>query len=126
MEKRGRTLAIFLLMGLCFALVAVRLVHLQVFQKTELTARAERQQERLVKLESKRGTIYDRMGRELAVSVDVDSVYAVPSGVTTRGPWPSGSPGYFMKTSAPLSAGSRATSILSGSAARSTRPGRNR
>jgi len=81
MEKRGRTLAIFLLMGLCFALVAVRLVHLQVFQKTELTARAERQQERLVKLESKRGTIYDRMGRELAVSVDVDSVYAVPSGV---------------------------------------------
>ncbi len=81
MEKRGRTLAVFLLMGLCFALVAARLVHLQVFQKTELAARAERQQERLVRLESKRGTIYDRMGRELAVSVDVDSVYAVPSGV---------------------------------------------
>ncbi len=81
MEKRGRTLAVFLLMGLCFALVAARLVHLQVFQKTALAARAERQQERLVKLESKRGTIYDRMGRELAVSVDVDSVYAVPSGV---------------------------------------------
>ena len=81
MEKRGRILAVFLLMGLCFALVAARLVHLQVFQKTELAARADRQQERLVKLESKRGTIYDRMGRELAVSVDVDSVYAVPSGV---------------------------------------------
>jgi cell division protein FtsI (penicillin-binding protein 3) len=30
-------------------------------------------------LEPKRGTIYDRMGRELAVSLDVDSVYGVPS-----------------------------------------------
>ncbi len=81
MEKRGRTLAVFLLMGLSFALVAARLVHLQVFQKTDLAARAERQQERLVRLEPKRGTIYDRRGRELAVSLDVDSVYAVPSGV---------------------------------------------
>ncbi len=81
MEKRGRTLAVFLLMGLCFVLVAARLVHLQIFQKTELSARAERQQERLVRLDPKRGTICDRMGRELAVSVDVDSVYAVPSGI---------------------------------------------
>lgn len=81
MEKRGRILALFLLVGLSFAFVAARLVHLQVFQKAALSARAERQQERLVRLEPKRGTIYDRMGRELAVSLDVDSVYAIPSGV---------------------------------------------
>jgi cell division protein FtsI (penicillin-binding protein 3) len=66
-------------MGLGFALVALRLVYLQVYQRAELADRAERQQERLVKLEPKRGTIYDRMGRELAVSLDVDSVYGVPS-----------------------------------------------
>jgi cell division protein FtsI (penicillin-binding protein 3) len=62
-----------------FALVALRLVYLQVFQRAELTVRAERQQERVVKLKPKRGTIYDRMGRELAVSLDVNSVYGVPS-----------------------------------------------
>jgi cell division protein FtsI (penicillin-binding protein 3) len=65
--------------GLGFALVALRLVYLQVYDRAELASRAERQQERLVKLAPKRGTIYDRMGRELAVSLDVDSVYGVPS-----------------------------------------------
>ncbi len=61
--------------------MALRLVYLQVYQRAELAGRAERQQERVVKLEPKRGTIYDRMGRELAVSLDVDSVYGVPSGI---------------------------------------------
>jgi cell division protein FtsI (penicillin-binding protein 3) len=68
-------------MGMGFALVAVRLVYLQVYQGAKYTGQAERQQERVVKLTSKRGTIYDRMGRELAVSLDVDSVYGVPSGI---------------------------------------------
>ncbi len=67
--------------GLGFLLVALRLVYLQVYQRGELAVRAERQQERLVKLEPKRGTIYDRMGRELAVSLDVDSVYGIPAKV---------------------------------------------
>ena len=79
MEKRGRILVVLLLMGFGFSLVALRLVYLQVYQRSALSARAERQQERVVKIESKRGTIYDRMGRELAVSVDVDSVYGIPS-----------------------------------------------
>ncbi len=81
MDKRGRILAVFLVIGLGFGCVALKLVYLQLFQRTELTERAERQQEQLVKLEAKRGTIYDRMGRELAVSLDVDSVYGVPSQV---------------------------------------------
>jgi cell division protein FtsI (penicillin-binding protein 3) len=68
-----------LLVGLGFMVVALRLVYLQVFQHAELTVRAERQQERIIKIEPKRGTIYDRLGRELAVSLDVDSVYGVPA-----------------------------------------------
>lgn len=81
MERRGRILVVFLITALGFTLVALRLVYLQVYDRAELAARAERQQERLVKLKPKRGTIYDRMGRELAVSLDVDSVYGVPSKV---------------------------------------------
>lgn len=79
MDKPGRILVVLLFMGLGFALVAARLVYLQVYEHAELTARAERQQERVIKIEPKRGTIYDRMGRELAVSVDVDSIYGVPA-----------------------------------------------
>jgi cell division protein FtsI (penicillin-binding protein 3) len=79
MEKKGRIVAVLLLTVLGFALIALRLVYLQVYQRGALTARAERQQERLIKIEPKRGTIYDRMGRELAVSLEVDSVFGVPS-----------------------------------------------
>jgi cell division protein FtsI (penicillin-binding protein 3) len=68
-------------MGLAFTLVVMRLVFLQVIERSKLAARAERQQEQVVTLESKRGTIFDHMGRELAVSVDVDSVYGIPSKV---------------------------------------------
>ena len=79
MEKRGRIVAVFFIMGLAFALVSLRLVYLQVIEGAKLTAYAERQQEQVVTLEPKRGTIFDRKGRELAVSLEVDSVYGVPS-----------------------------------------------
>ncbi|HUI45323.1 MAG TPA: penicillin-binding protein 2 [Nitrospirota bacterium] len=79
MDRRGRIIAVFLIMGLAFALVVLRLLYLQVFERSKLAARGERQYEQVVVLEPKRGTIYDRMGRELAVSLDVDSVYGIPS-----------------------------------------------
>ena len=85
-EKRGRILFVLLLMGAGFAAVGLRLVHLQIIEHGELSRRAERQQERLVKLEPKRGTIFDRRGRELAVSVDVESVYGVPTEVENPRP----------------------------------------
>jgi len=66
-------------MVLAFALVVLRLFYLQVYERAKLAARGEHQYEQVVVLEPKRGTIYDRMGRELAVSLDVDSVYGVPS-----------------------------------------------
>jgi cell division protein FtsI/penicillin-binding protein 2 len=86
MDRRGRIFSILLLMGLGFIVVVLRLVYLQVYQQAELSVRAERQQERVVKLDAKRGSIYDRMGRELAVSLEVDSVYGVPSGIDNPRP----------------------------------------
>jgi cell division protein FtsI (penicillin-binding protein 3) len=81
MERRGRILLVLGLMALGFAAVGVRLVYLQVIVRGDLTRRAERQHEQQVRLEAKRGTIYDRRGRELAVSVEVESVYGVPAEV---------------------------------------------
>src|ERR1700690_592102 len=59
--------------------ICVRLVYLQVFCYGQFEQRAQHQQQRTTDVPSKRGVIYDRAGRELAMSTAVDSVFAVPS-----------------------------------------------
>jgi len=76
LKLRGAAVAAMLLLG--FAGVGMRLVYLQVIKHDEYNAQAERQQSKLVKLPARRGRIYDRYGRELAVSVETKSLYAVP------------------------------------------------
>jgi cell division protein FtsI (penicillin-binding protein 3) len=56
-------------------------VYLQIFARASLQERAEIQQQDTMKIDPTRGTIYDRNGRQLAVSVDVESVYAVPRAI---------------------------------------------
>lgn len=56
-----------------------RLFYLQVFKNNDLSRIAVRQHQKTIVLEPLRGTIYDRKGRVLAVNLDVESVYAVPS-----------------------------------------------
>ncbi len=65
-------------------LLAFRLVNLQIFQYIDLRNRAKRQQSRVFEVSPKRGTIYDRRNRELAVSISVDSVFAVPTEVAAK------------------------------------------
>lgn len=59
-------------------LVARRAWELTMVHGPALRAMAEDQQLREIRLAPKRGTIYDRHGAELAVSVDVESVFANP------------------------------------------------
>ncbi|MBA3891305.1 MAG: penicillin-binding protein 2, partial [Gemmatimonadaceae bacterium] len=59
--------------------IEARLVYLQVFQRTELQALADRQHNRMITAPAKRGEIVDRNGHVLAYSVDVDSAFADPS-----------------------------------------------
>ena len=61
-----------------YALVVYRLYRLQILEHAELRDKAERQHKRTVTIDPKRGTIYDRKGREIAISVDTISLYAVP------------------------------------------------
>src|SRR5271154_742677 len=61
--------------------VCGRLVYLQIFRYGSFVKQAEHQQQREIPLSAKRGVIYDRAGRELAMSVLVDSAFAVPTEV---------------------------------------------
>ncbi len=60
------------------ALVGKRAHELQVKEGSTLKQMAEAQYLRNLRLSPKRGTIYDRHGAELAVSVELDSVWADP------------------------------------------------
>jgi cell division protein FtsI (penicillin-binding protein 3) len=61
--------------------IGFRLVRLQVVKFGFFEDLAERQRTRTVPVEPRRGNIYDRYGHPLAMSIDVDSVFAVPSEV---------------------------------------------
>jgi cell division protein FtsI (penicillin-binding protein 3) len=63
------------------AAICARLVYLQIFSYGTFVKQAAHQQQRAIPLTAKRGIIYDRAGRELAMSVLVDSAFAVPSEV---------------------------------------------
>jgi cell division protein FtsI (penicillin-binding protein 3) len=71
----------------CFwiPMICGRLVWLQIVDYGFLTQRAARQQQRSIEVSPPRGVIYDRKGRELAMSVQVDSVFAVPSEIPDQG-----------------------------------------
>jgi cell division protein FtsI (penicillin-binding protein 3) len=58
-----------------------RLVYLQIFSYGKFVKQAGHQQQRAIPLAAKRGVIYDRSGHELAMSVLVDSAFAVPTEV---------------------------------------------
>src|SRR5438067_8896712 len=62
----------------CSAICA-RLVYLQVFRYGNFAQRAQHQQQRTEEVSARRGIIFDRNGQELAMSINVDSVFAVPS-----------------------------------------------
>ena len=66
---------------LCFWLLAIclRLVYLQIFCYGDFERRAQHQQQRSFELSPKRGVIYDRAGHELAMSIQVDSAFIVPT-----------------------------------------------
>src|ERR1035441_6434915 len=59
-------------------LVVARLVYLHIYQYASLSHQARRQQERTIEVSPVRGVIYDRNLRPLAMSVEVDSIFAVP------------------------------------------------
>lgn len=78
---RRRIVGAFLGLALCFGLIAARLFWIQLVDGRSLAEAAEAMRTRVVDVPARRGTIWDRRGRELAISVNVSSVYADPAEV---------------------------------------------
>lgn len=79
--KNPRLYFLGAVMLLWCAAICARLVYLQVFSYGKFVKQAGHQQQRAIPLAAKRGVIYDRFGHELAMSVMVDSAFAVPTEV---------------------------------------------
>src|SRR2546427_1402266 len=78
-SPRVRLLMVAVLAMLWMGATLARLGYLQLVCYSDYLARAQRQQQRIVEISPKRGAIYDRNMRELAMSVQVESCFAVPA-----------------------------------------------
>lgn len=78
---KGRLFLSLVILALWTGGIVFRLAQLQIRDHEHYSQRAEGQHHRKVELQAPRGTIFDARGRELAVSVEVDSVWVDPSRV---------------------------------------------
>ena len=64
--------------------ITTRLFWLQIVRHADYVERADKQQQRTFEVAPRRGILYDRNMRELAMTVQVDSIYAVPSEIEDK------------------------------------------
>ena len=82
--KRSRFIVISLFFFVWVCAIAGRLFWLQIVRHKEFVERAEKQQQRTFDVAPRRGVLYDRNMRELAMTVLVDSIYADPSQIDDK------------------------------------------
>jgi len=81
-KPRLRWLVVWVLAVLWMVVIVGRLSYLQLFCYGEYFSKAQHQQQRTFEISPKRGVIYDRKGRELAISLPMDSVFGDPTEIT--------------------------------------------
>jgi len=79
-----RFIVTFLVFIACFSFFCVKLIFIQVFKSSHLTALANKQHNYVIELEPIRGSILDRNLRPLAFNVSVPSLYANPKIMTAE------------------------------------------
>ena len=77
--RRVRFVYVAMFFVLWTGVIGTRLVWLQLVRRHDWVERAAKQQQRTFEVAPRRGVLYDRNLRELAVTVLAESVYAVPS-----------------------------------------------
>lgn len=82
--RRARFFTVAGFLAFWAALIILKLGWLQIVRHREFMERAQKQQQRTFEVAPRRGVLYDRNLRELAMTVLVDSVYAVPSEMANK------------------------------------------
>lgn len=77
-HNNRRELAVYAIFACLFVAVFLKIFYLQVFRSNFFQNLAQNQHYRLVPLEAKRGSIFDRQGRILAAGINYYSVFADP------------------------------------------------
>lgn len=77
--SKKRIAVLLLVILVLMAGLILRVIYIQIFLAGWLKDSADDQRFRALPVLPRRGTIYDRLGNELAISVDADCVYAIPS-----------------------------------------------
>lgn len=75
-QTYNRFMLVVAILGIWILAIGIRLVHLQVVQAGWLKERATTQRRDIKKSKMPRGTIFDRNGRVLALSMSVKTLYA--------------------------------------------------
>lgn len=83
--QRTRLLLILLSFIICFILLLFKLGFLQLIKASHFKKLADKQHLISIEIPAKRGNIYDRNMRELAVSLNMNSVYAIPREIKNKG-----------------------------------------
>jgi cell division protein FtsI (penicillin-binding protein 3) len=83
--RRARVVLLALSVAVGLLGLVARCAWLQIYKASDLLEQARSQQEQTITLDPLRGAIVDRNGKDLAVSLDVDSVFAEPSAIEDPG-----------------------------------------
>ncbi|MDY6854337.1 MAG: penicillin-binding transpeptidase domain-containing protein [Thermodesulfobacteriota bacterium] len=81
---RFRIFIILLVFIIASIAISVRAYQLHVLKNKELSQLTENQVKRVITVAPKRGVIYDCKREEIAISIDVASIYAQPSKITNK------------------------------------------
>ena len=78
-RSKKRAVVLITVIFFCFAVILLRLLDLMILDHDKLSGRAEQQYIREKTLAPQRGVIWDRRMREMATSIEAQSLYAMPS-----------------------------------------------
>ena len=76
--NKKRAIILYTTVIVSFFLVFLRLADLMIFNYARLSAKADKQHLKTQEIQARRGIIYDRRGRELALNLELDSLYCDP------------------------------------------------
>src|SRR6185437_14507656 len=81
---RLRFVTLIAILTFWVAIILIRLVWLQIFRHADYAERELRQQQHTFPIAPRRGMLYDRNLQPLAMTVLVDSIYAVPGEIADK------------------------------------------